>query len=214
MTVTTIIAEVGGLNVCTGFSTSVADHQHHHDRHRLRHHQYHRQPHQQHQQKQHQHTYSKLRLQVISATELAYCQSFSITAIRSMGDKSIKAVIWCYEQNDSSWMPFFLEHQNLLEAMFQNNDTEKPIYLPLWIDRETNKVVFAAVELARDKNFSQVHRPDDELSVQRTLARFADLENSMKGKLMNNPWATEDLPTVKDFNKIFDKFTQATFDML
>ena len=131
-----------------------------------------------------------------------------------MDDTSIKAVIWCFEQNDGSWMPFFLEHQNLLEAMFQNNDTEKPIYLPLWIDRETNKVVFAAVELARDKNFSQVHRPDDELSVQRTLARFADLENSMKGKLMNNPWATEDLPTVKDFNKIFDKFTQATFDML
>ena len=110
-------------------------------------------------------------------------------------------------------MPFFLEHQNLLEAMFQNNDTEKPIYLPLWIDRRTNEVVFTAVELARDKNFSQVHYPDGKISVKRTLARLADLENSIK-ELTNNPWATEDLPTVKDFNKNFDKFTQATFDML
>ena len=131
-----------------------------------------------------------------------------------MDDTSIKAVIWCFEQNDGSWMPFFLEHQKLLEAMFQNDDTEKPIYLPLWIDEETNKVVFAAVELARYRNFSQVHRPGNKLSVQRPLARFADLENSMKEKLVNNPWATEDLPTVKDFNKIVDKFTQATFDML
>ena len=64
-----------------------------------------------------------------------------------------KSIVWLTTASkyDFSMMPFYIEHQEILESKFQSDDTKKPICLPLWIDNRTKGIVFTKVDLDRQK---------------------------------------------------------------
>ena len=94
-------------------------------------------------------------------------------------------------------MPFYKEHQDILDSKYQNEEEKKtPIYLPLWRDKESQKIAFTHVDLCALT--SEVHEPNGKKHTIRKLIRAVDVEGHMEDLLIPNPFA-EDLPTLQTF---------------